>query len=91
MGKQSVHASLRLRRIKNELSFSVLLKHRVVVIYCHRTIGTAVGRSPNPKNSVVQTIRYSRHPNYSHNQRDEDSSQPRSEVWGRRRSHDARL
>src|ERR1700726_4018585 len=90
MRKQSIHACLRLRWIENELRLSVFLQHRLVMIPRNRAVRISMNRLAQPKNSIVQTIRHSRHTDHSKNYGEEDSSQPHSEVWGGCQSHDAR-
>ncbi len=91
MRKQSVHAGLSLWWIEDELRFSVLLQHGVVMIYDHRAVGVPIGRGADPKNSVVKPKRESRYGGNAQNYGKKDSSQPHSEVGGRCRRHAARL
>ena len=58
--KQSVHASLSLRRVKDQLSLTVLLQDGVVVIHRYRAVGVAIRYRPDLEHGVVQTIRQSR-------------------------------
>ncbi len=67
MGKQRVHASLRPRRIKNELRLSILLQHGIVMIHGHRSVRVPVGRRPHPQSGIVQTIRQSCGRNHTKN------------------------
>ena len=91
MRKQCVDASLSLRRVKDQLSLSVLQQYGVVVIHCHRTVGVPVRRRSDLEHRVVQTIRQSRHSDHGQNRSYEQSSQPYSEAWLGGLIHEARL
>jgi hypothetical protein len=89
--EKSIHASLGLWRIKDELCFSVFLQHGVVMIYRHRAVSVAIGGGANTKNDVVQTIRKNRGADYDKNRGEQDSSQPRPEAERRCVNHDAKI
>lgn len=55
VGKQGVHAGLWLWRIKDELSFSVLLQDCIVVVHGDRPEGISVGSNPDAKNREVDS------------------------------------
>ena len=63
MREQRVHASLCLRRIEDELRFSVFLRHRVIVTDHDRTERLPMGRHAYSKNDKISDERH-----YSHSQ-----------------------
>lgn len=56
MREQCVHASLSLRRIEDQLSLTILLQYRVVVIHGHGTVGVAVRRRSDSEHGEVDSI-----------------------------------
>ena len=74
MRKQSIHTSLSLRRVENELGLSILLEHGVVMIHRHRSVRIPVGCSSDPENRIVHAIRKYGRPNHGKNHGHEDSS-----------------
>ncbi len=51
--EEGVHAGLRGRRVKDKLSLSILLQHRVRVAHYDRTIGVAIGGEAQTKHSKI--------------------------------------
>ena len=56
VGKQRVDAGFGLGWIENELRFSILLQHRVVVIHHNRSVGIPVRRDADPKHDKVRPV-----------------------------------
>jgi hypothetical protein len=56
MREQCVHASLSLRRVEDQLSLTILLQYRVVVIYRHGTVGVPVHRRSGSEHGEVESI-----------------------------------
>jgi hypothetical protein len=91
MRKQRFHASPGLRWIEGQRRLSALLQYGGVVIHNHRTVGVPAGRSPDPKNRIVQAIRESRNPKHRNDRTDENAFQPLLQDCSGGLSHDARL
>jgi hypothetical protein len=73
--EQGIHASLGLRRIENELSFSVLLQDGIVMIHRHRTIRVPVRRNSNPEDGEIQAKRQDRRAQQTEHGSEENSPQ----------------
>lgn len=86
-----MHASLSLRRIEDQLSLTILLQYRVVVIHGHGTIGVPVRRRSDSEHGEVDSVCQSGYTEHGQNDAHEQSSQPISEVWRGGLSHEARL
>ena len=91
MREQCVHASLSLRRIEDQLSLTIFLQYRVVVIDGHGTISVSVRRRSDPEHGEVDSIYQSGHTEQAQSGAHEQSSQPISEVWRGGLRHEARL
>ena len=61
MREQCVHASLSLRRIEDQLSLTILLQYRVVVIHRHGTVGVPVRRRSDSEDGEVDSVCESGH------------------------------
>ena len=57
MREQRIDATLRRRRIENELGSSVLLRYSVVMADHHRAVGTAVDGNTQPKQAEIDPKR----------------------------------
>jgi len=76
-----VHARLSLWRVEDQLSLTILLQYRVVVIHGHGTVGVPVRRRSDSEDGEVDSIYQSGYAEHGQNDAHEQSSQPLSEVW----------
>jgi hypothetical protein len=89
--KQSVHASLRGRRIEDELGLPILLRNRVIVTDNYRTIRIPSFRQPDPKYYKIHPVGQNCHAYCAHDSPQQYAPHPAPKIVNRERRHDARL
>jgi len=80
MRKQRVHASLRRRRVEDELRLSILLLHGVVMTHHDRAIRIALSSHPQTEQAEVDSERHNGRAQHEDNRAQKDSPEPLPEF-----------
>ena len=91
MREQGVDASLRLRRIEDELRLAIFQQDRVVVVHGHRSVRISIRGDADAEHDEVQAEREDSHCHEGEKHGQEKSPDAFSQIRGRNLGHEARL